>query len=207
MTDKPEFGSLASSDPSWDQDRILAALSSFEDEPVPDDVEELVTGEYRLVRYPERLVSPTFPAVQVDHLDLTRSFDDVFEEVAHIVRSWGVASVHWWVSACTTPPDVERKLLEQGATLSDNAQVLARAVGAPEVTLQVPRNVTVKEASDADAFRAVSVIETSGWGRAPLGEAELRSYLEARLAGNAQPTASASLPTSTTRQPLSDGAP
>jgi hypothetical protein len=105
--------------------RVLAALSNFEDEFVPGDVEELVTGEYRLVRYPERFVSPTFPAVQIDHLNLTRSFDSVYEGVVQTARSWGADSVHRWVSGSTAPRDVERRLIERGATLSDDAQVLA----------------------------------------------------------------------------------
>jgi len=162
--------------------RVLAALSTFEDEPAPSDVEVLVTAEYRLVRYPERFVSPTFPAVQVAHLNLARSFDSVYEELEQIVRPWGADAVHWWVTGSTAPRDVERSLVERGATLSDDAQVLARSLDTADVALQVPANITVEEARDGDIFRAASAIETSGWGRVPLNETELHTYVEARLA-------------------------
>jgi GNAT superfamily N-acetyltransferase len=157
-------------------------MSRFEDEVVPDDVKELVTREYRLTRYPKRLVSPTFPAVQVSHLDFTRSFDVVYEEVRQIVRSWGDDAMHWWVSATLTAPMVERRLIDKGATVSDDAKVLARAVDAPDAAIRLPADITLEEARDASAFRAASSVQTSGWGRAPLSEIELRSYVAAMIA-------------------------
>ncbi len=149
----------------WSTPEILKALRSLDEAVLADEFVDLRTEEYRLLRYPERLLSPTLPPAQVVWSNTLRSLDLVFEEVASEVKQWGLDAIHWWVSSATHPLDTEAYLRAHGGVLSDSYQVLARELGddAPENSRSTEINVEL--VSDERSLRDAIAVETRGWGR------------------------------------------
>ncbi len=160
----------------WDSEQILGALYALDEAALPDDAIDLVTKDYRLARFPERLLSPTFPAAQVIWSRTTRPFDVVFDEVARIVQEWAVATVHWWVTDATRPIETESMLRSRGGSLSDSNQILARELD--KGALRDPA-FDVELVCDERTLQAALLVEARGWGRASLDEAGIaRQYAE-----------------------------
>ena len=158
--------------------RVLDAATAMEWR--PDGAVEVLTGDYRLIRYPDWALDPTFPAAQVTRSRIGRPADEIFGEVAGRVRRWGLRGVAWWISSGTLPPDTEETLRARGGKQIDAVQILARDLdgGLPE--LDVPVDVTVELVSDEPTFRAASMITVRGWGRRQPTEAALaREFTEA----------------------------
>jgi hypothetical protein len=147
---------------------------------VPGGAIELRTDDYRLIRYPDLVLDPTFRAAQVTWSRTARPLDEVIEEIAAYARVWGVPGVAWWISAATQPADTEEALCVRGAELIDAAQVLARELGdLPQ--LGVPDYVAVELVRDERTFRAASAVTVQGWQRAEPDEAEIARQLEEAL--------------------------
>jgi hypothetical protein len=166
---------------TWDTKQILRSLDLSDDVAMADDVIDVRTSEYRLLRYPERLLSPTFPPAQVAWSKASRSFDVVFDEVVEIVRGWGVDAVHWWVTAATQPTETEAMLRSRGGKLSDSYQIFARELAANSLGLQAPEDVIVELVHDERTLRAALSVEERGWGRGPLDERGLAYRLAETL--------------------------
>jgi GNAT superfamily N-acetyltransferase len=151
---------------SWTTQRVLAEAAAMEW--CPDGAIEVRSDEYRLIRYPDWVVNPTFPAAQVTWSR---------------IRGWALAGVAWWVSPASEPPDTEEVLRAKGATLTDEAQVLARELmpGAPPAEL--PANLTIELVRDERTFRAASDITVKGWERPEPDPAEFARQLEEALDG------------------------
>jgi len=154
----------------WGTQEILGALASLDDETVPDDFIDVRTGEYRLLRYPEHLLSPTLPAAQVVWSITLRSLDTVFDEVASEIEGWGLDAIHWWVSSVTRPLDTEAYLRARGGVLSDSYQVLALELGDEAVESSPSTEIRVELVSDERSLRDAIAVETEGWGRSLPGE-------------------------------------
>jgi hypothetical protein len=166
---------------SWTTQRVLAEAAAMEW--CPDGAIEVRSDEYRLIRYPDWVVNPTFPAAQVTWSRTTRPLDEVIHEVTALVRGWALAGVAWWVSPASEPPDTEEVLRAKGATVTDEAQVLARELtpGAPPAEL--PANLTIELVRDERTFRAASDITVKGWERPVPDPAEFARQLEEALDG------------------------
>ncbi len=149
----------------WDTEKILGALASLDETAVTDDFLEVRTAEYRLLRYPERFLSPTLPAAQVVWSNVSRPLDLVFNEIASVVRGWGLDAVHWWVTSATRPFDTEAYLLANGGVLSDSIQILALELSADVAESIVPDGIRVELVCDERSLRDAIVVETQGWGR------------------------------------------
>ena len=148
---------------------------------VPGGAVELRTDDYRLIRYPDVVLDPTFRAAQVTWSRTERPLDEIIEEIAAYARVWGVPGVAWWISAATQPADTEEALRAQDAELIDAAQILARELGdLPQ--LNVPDDVVVELVRDERTFRASSAVTVQGWGRTEPDEAELARQLAETLA-------------------------
>ena len=148
---------------------------------VPGGAVELRTDDYRLIRYPDVVLDPTFRAAQVTWSRTERPLDEILEEIAAYARVWGVPGVAWWISAATQPADTEEALRAQDAELIDAAQILARELGdLPQ--LDVPDDVVVELVRDERTFRASSAVTVQGWGRTEPDEAELARQLAETLA-------------------------
>ncbi len=165
----------------WTPQRVLDAAAAMEW--VPGGAVELRTDDYRLIRYPDVVLDPTFRAAQVTWSRTTRPLDDVIEEIAAYARLWGVPGVAWWISAATQPADTEQVLRTRDAALIDAVQILARELGDEPPELDVPDDVVVELVRDERTFRASSAITVQGWGRPEPDEAELARQLDETLAG------------------------
>src|SRR5579862_9108777 len=150
---------------------------------VPGGATELRTDDYRMIRYPDVVLDPTFRAAQVTWSRTTRPLHDVIEEIAAYARLWGVPGVAWWISAATQPADTEQVLRTRDAALIDAVQILARELGDEAPELDVPDDVVVELVRDERTFRAFSAISVQGWGRSEPDEAELARQLDETLAG------------------------
>jgi GNAT superfamily N-acetyltransferase len=165
---------------SWTPGLVLDAAAAMEWEPEGSTV--VRTGDYRLIRYPDWVVNPTFPAAQVTWSRTARSLEEVVGEVAARVRGWGLPGVAWWVSGASVPAGTEDGLRARGAELTDAARVLAcELVGGPP-DLGLPGDVTVELVLDERTFRMASDITVLGWERTEPGEAEFARQLEEVLA-------------------------
>jgi GNAT superfamily N-acetyltransferase len=164
----------------WTTQRVLDAAAAMEW--VPGGAIELRTEDYRLIRYPDVVLDPTFRAAQVTWSRTTRPLGEVIDEIAVHARGWGVPGVAWWTSAATEPAWTEEALRVRDAELIDAVQILARELGSELPELDVPGNVVVELVQDERTFRASSAITVQGWGRPEPDEAELARQLDETLA-------------------------
>ena len=148
----------------------------------PDGAIEVLTDDYRLIRYPDWALNPVFPAAHVTRSRAGRTqrpADEVIDEVAARVRRWGLHGVAWWVSSATRPPDTEETLRARGGKQIDAVHILARELGGSLPDLDVPADVTVELVTDERTFRAASMVTVRGWGRKePTSAALSREFTE-----------------------------
>jgi GNAT superfamily N-acetyltransferase len=149
---------------------------------VPGGAIELRTDDYRMIRYPDVVLDPTFRAAQVTWSRTARPLDEVIEEIAAYARVWDVPGVAWWISAATKPSDTEEALRARDAELIDAVQVLARELDDELPKLDVPDDVTVELVRDERTFRASSAVTVQGWGRTEPDSAEFARQLDETLA-------------------------
>lgn len=170
---------------NWSTEKIVTTLESLDQAALSDDLLQISTAHYRLVRYPQRLLSPTLPAAQVIRSRTSLPLDVVFDEVASVVHDWGLDAVHWWVTSATRPPDTEAYLLARGGVLSESIQILARELDADGAVGVASDGVDVQLVSDEGYLRDAIDVEIHGWGRSACDEqelahrwAEVRQHLE-----------------------------
>jgi len=166
----------------WTPQRVLDAATAMEWQ--PDGAIEVRTDDYRLIRYPDWALDPTFPAAQVTRSRSDRSVGDLVDEVLAHVRSWGLLGVAWWVSAASRPEDTEEQLRVLGGKRIDTVQILACEL--TELTesppdLGVPADVSVELVDDERTFLASSQVTVHGWGRKEPDEASLAMDLARAL--------------------------
>jgi hypothetical protein len=148
---------------SWTARRVLDAATLMEWR--PDGAIEVLTDDYRLVRYPDWALDPTFPAAQVTRSRSGRPAAEILGEVTGRVRRWGLPGVAWWVSSQTRPADTEAVLRARGGTRIDAVNILARELDGDLPDLDVPGDVRVELVADERTFRAASMVTVRGWGR------------------------------------------
>jgi hypothetical protein len=167
---------------SWTPRHVLDAAAASQW--CPDGAVEVLTDDYRLIRYPDWALDPAFPAAQVTRSRSERAAAEVIGEVAERVRRWGRAGVAWWVSSATLPPDTEAALRAAGGKQIDAVQILARELdGDDDAGPEGPAgsgDVSVALVAGERAFRAASMVTVRGWGRKEPARATLaREYAEA----------------------------
>jgi hypothetical protein len=148
----------------------------------PDGAVEVLTDDYRLIRYPDWALDPAFPAAQVTRSRSERAAAEVIGEVAERVRRWGKPGVAWWVSSATRPPDTEAALRAAGGKQIDAVQILARELDGDDdyAGPAGSGDVSVALVAGERTFRAASMVAVRGWGRKePTGAALAREYAEA----------------------------
>jgi hypothetical protein len=144
---------------SWTPQHVLDAVAASQW--CPDGATEVLTDDYRLIRYPDWALDPTFPAAQVTRSRSERAAAEVIGEVAARVRGWRRPGVAWWVSSATLPPDTEAV---RDLAAWSSFRVLASVRGEPasvggctlrgEVA-QLWGAVTLREYRRRGAYRAV----------------------------------------------------
>lgn len=173
---------------SWTPRQVLDAAAATQW--CPDGAVEVLTDDYRLIRYPDWALDPAFPAAQVTLSRSERTAAQVIGEVAERVRQWGKPGVAWWVSSATLPPDTEAVLRAAGGKQIDAVQILARELdGNDDAGPENPEgpagpaasgDVSVALVTGERTFRAASMVAVRGWGRKePTGTALAREYAEA----------------------------
>jgi hypothetical protein len=165
----------------WGTQEILGALRSLDETALSDDFIDVRRGEYRLLRYPERLLSPTLPAAQVVWSITSRSLDTVFDEVSSEIEGWGVDAIHWWVSSATRPLDTEAYLRARGGVLSDSYQILARELDDDAAESSPSSEINVELVRDERVLRDAMAVETKGWGRSLPDEQAIGARLNETL--------------------------
>ena len=165
---------------SWTPQRVRDAAIAMEWR--PDGAIEVLTDDYRLIRYPDWALDPVFPAAHVTRSRAGRTqrpADEVIDEVTARVRRWGLHGVAWWVSSATRPPDTEETLCARGGKQIDAVHILARELSGGLPDLDVPADVTVELVTDERTFRAASMVTVRGWGRKePTSAALSREFTE-----------------------------
>ena len=73
---------------SWTAQRVLDAAAAMEF--VPEGATEVRTDDYRLLRHADWALSPSLGAAQVTWSRTTRPPGEVIDEVAALVRGWGL---------------------------------------------------------------------------------------------------------------------
>jgi len=164
---------------SWTPRRVLEAAAARQW--CPDGAVEVLTDDYRLIRYPDWALDPAFPAAQVTWSRSERTAQEVIGEVAERVREWGKPGVAWWVSSASLPPDTEVALRAAGGKQIDAVQILARELDDnDDAGPAASGDVSVALVADQRAFRAAAMVAVRGWGRKELtGVALAREYAEA----------------------------
>jgi hypothetical protein len=163
---------------SWTPQRVLDATIAMEWRPA--GAVEVLTSDYRLIRYPDWALDPTLPAAQVTRSRASRPAGEVIDEVAGYVRRWHLPGVAWWVSSATRPLDAEETLRARGGKQIDAVRILARDLVGGLPDLSIPDDVTVELVSDERAFRVASAVAVRGWGRKqPAATALDREFTEA----------------------------
>lgn len=155
---------------NWNTEKILAVLASLDQAPLTDGLIEFATADYRIIRYPQHLLSPTLPAAQVIWSSTTRSLEVVHDEIVSVVREWGLGELHWWVTGTTQPLDTEPYLLARGGVLSGSSQILARELNATNTVDLEPNDIDVELVCDERTLRGAEEVETRGWGRSSLDD-------------------------------------
>jgi hypothetical protein len=162
---------------SWTPRRVLDAVVAVEWS--PDGATEVLTDDYRLIRYPEWALDPAFSAAQVTRSRTGRAVAEIIDEVAVRVRRWHLPGVAWWVSSETVPPDTEAVLRARGGKRIDAVRILARELDGAPADLAVPADVSVELVAGERAFLTASMITVRGWRRKePAADALAREFAE-----------------------------
>ena len=160
---------------SWTPRRVLDAAVASEWR--PDGAVEVLTDDYRLIRYPDWALDSAFPAAQVTRSHSERATAEVIGEVTGRVRQWGRSGVAWWVSSATRPADTEAALRAAGGKQIDAVQILARELSGDDAGLAGSGDVSVELVADERTFLAASMVAVRGWGRRePTDAALAREY-------------------------------
>ena len=160
---------------SWTPQHVLDAAVAMEW--CPDGATEVLADDYRLIRYPDWALDPTFPAAQVTRSRSERAVAEIIGEVTARVREWNRPGVAWWVSSATLPPGTEAALRAAGGKQIDAVQILARELSGDDAGLAGSGDVSVELVADERTFRAASMVAVHGWGRRePTDAALAREY-------------------------------
>ena len=155
---------------AWTPQRVLDAAIALQWR--PDGALDVQTADYRLIRYPDWALDPTFAAAQVLRSHTGRPAAEVIGEVMLHVRGWGLPGAAWWVSDATRPADTEEILRARGGKQIDAVRILAREIDQELPDLAIPPDVTVELVTDQRLFKASSDIVVRGWGRKAPSEAD-----------------------------------
>ncbi len=149
---------------------VLAAAAAVDDAwPLPSDVDVVRTEDCLVLGWPAHLSSPTSGRVQA-WVSSPRPFSEIRAEVERLAREWGAREVWWWAEG-EVGPAVDEALRFAGGELMVTQVVMARSLvgGDADVWLADadPPGVATTVVSDEAAFRALTQVETAGWGRVP----------------------------------------
>lgn len=154
------------------RERALAAAADWIW--VPPDAEDITTGEYRLIHYPDR------SSVQWSRTE--RPVPELVDEVHLLATTAGRGVLRWWVNATTHPADTGQVLTGLGFEQVEELEILAldlRPGLEPLLDrLTVPADVGVIPVDDEAGFRLAGRLSAEVFGWWEPTEAELAESLE-----------------------------
>ena len=118
----------------------------------PPDATTAETEGYLLVRWPDYFKTPP----GLIRLDPAAAVEDTLDEVADLVRAWGLDEFVVWVKL-DAPPELEAALTARGGVLDETVDVFALDLSDGPPALGVPDDLEVRwqadEATTRDAIR------------------------------------------------------
>ncbi len=141
---------------------------------VPPGAPVVDTDEYLLTAFPLTSSDPTVAR----RVDSVRAPDALIDDVMSAARGLGRDAVTFFdISDATRPPDLERRLKERGAELTETLAVLALdlADGVPD--LDVPVDLELRAVTTLDDLRAVDRIDVEVFGGSLSGDTELEKAM------------------------------
>jgi hypothetical protein len=144
---------------------------------VPPGAPVVDTTDYLLIAYPAHFAEPTVAT----RWRTDRPADELIDEVLEAAHGLGRESVAFFeLSEATHPRDLEQRLRERGAVLSERLAVLALDLrdGVPD--LDVPDDLEVRRVATIEELRATDRIDVAAFGGTLADEESLARSL-ARL--------------------------
>jgi hypothetical protein len=141
---------------------------------VPPGAPVVETDDYHLTAFPLTSSDPTVAR----RVDSSRAADDLIDDVLAAAHGLGRDAVTFFdISDATRPADLEQRLRERGAQLTETLAVLALdlADGVPD--LDVPADLEVREVTTLDDLRAVDRIDVDVFGGSPSDDADLEAAM------------------------------
>jgi hypothetical protein len=128
---------------------------------VPPEARTVDTAEFLLIAYPPHFADPTVATRWAGE----RPADEVIDDVLDAALGLGRDSITFFhVSESTRPPDLERRLQERGAELTERLAVLALDLSAGLPDLDVPPGLEVRRINGIDDLRRAEVVEVTVFG-------------------------------------------
>ncbi len=141
------------------REEILAQAASWVW--VPEEARTVETDEFLVIAYPEHFSDPTVAT----RLGSTGSADVLIDAVLDAAHSLGRGSVTFFdISDETQPADLEPRLLERGARLTETLGILALDLGAGIPDLDVPTDLELRRIRTIEDLRASGAIDAEVFG-------------------------------------------
>jgi hypothetical protein len=127
----------------------------------PPEARTVDTHEFLLIAYPEHFSDPTVAL----RWDSERPADELIDDVLDAAHGLGRESVNFFGLGDTTrPPELEPRLRERGAELTETLAVLALDLSHGLPDLDVPPDTEVIRIRDVDDLRAADRIDVEVFG-------------------------------------------
>jgi len=154
-------------------DQVLAEAAAWVW--VPPEARTVDTAEFLLVAHPAHFSDPTVAT----RWDSDRPADELIDEVLDAAHGLGRDAVTFFeLSESTRPPDLERRLRERGAELTETLAVLALDLASGVPDLAVPDDVEVRRVLTVDDLRATELVDVAAFGGTPADDEALARSAE-----------------------------
>jgi hypothetical protein len=136
----------------------------------PPEARVVDTAEFLVIAYPEHFSDPTVAL----RWNSEAAADTVIDRVLDAAQGLGRESVSFFdVSEATRPRDLEQRLRERGAQLTETLAVLALDLTAGPPDLHVPADLEVRRVAGIDDLRETDRIDVAVFGGRPADEETL----------------------------------
>jgi hypothetical protein len=138
----------------------------------PPEARTVDVDDYLLIAYPPHFSDPTVAT----RWNSERPADELIDDVLEAAQGLGRESVNFFeLSDTTRPADLEQRLRERGAELTETLAVLALDLTTGVPDLDVPPGLEVRRITDLDDLRAVDRVDVAVFGGSPADEESLVS--------------------------------
>jgi hypothetical protein len=136
----------------------------------PPEARTVDTDEFLLIAYPPHFSDPTVAT----RWNSERPADELIDDVLDAAHGLGRESVNFFeLSEATRPADLEPRLRERGAELTETLAVLALDLTAGLPDLAVPPDLEVRRITDVDDLRAADHVDVAAFGGSHADEESL----------------------------------